>query len=114
MIIEATVIGYLSRELSVPVYGEVPPDPPERFVTVEKVGGARENYVWSATLAIQSWDRGSLLGAVTLSDQAKAAMFDMVGALGTIGGARLDSEYNWTNPETKYYRYQATFQVVHY
>lgn len=114
MSIETTTIGYLSQVMDVPVYGEVPPDPPEAFVLVEKTGGARANYIWSATLAVQSWHRGSLNSALELSGQVTQAMFDMVGDLSSIGGVRLNSEYNWTDPESKYYRYQAVFDVTHY
>ena len=34
--IEELIIQYLSGRLSVPVFGEIPPSPPQRFVVVEK------------------------------------------------------------------------------
>lgn len=119
MIVEATIIEYLTGALGKPVYAEVPPKPPAEFVLVEKTGGARSNYIWSATLAIQSWhaqnqNGGGLYDAAVLSDQVKAAMFAAPAELSSIGGVRLNSEYNWTDPESKYYRYQAVFDVVHY
>ena len=114
MTIEEAAVGWLNQILDVPVYAEVPAVMPERFVVLEKTGGARANYIWSATLAVQSWDRTSLLGAITLSDAVKEAMFDMAGGISMIGGVRLNSEYNWTDPESKYYRYQAVFDVTHY
>lgn len=113
MSIERTAVGYLTGLLEVPVYGEVPERMPERFVTVEKTGGARRNYIWTATLAIQSW-AGSMDDAMDLSGTVVEAMLDAPKVLSSVAAIRLNSEYNWTDPDTMKYRYQAVFDITHY
>jgi hypothetical protein len=56
--VEAAVIGFLSRELGgVPVYADVPAQRPGSFVTVERVGGQREDLtIDRCMVAVQCWD----------------------------------------------------------
>lgn len=111
--IERTIIGYLKNTLNLPAYAEVPEYPPRRFVLVEKTGGARPNYIWNATLAVQSYGE-SMEDTMELNEQVKAAMFAAPAELSSVSAVRLNSDYNWTDPDTKKYRYQAVFDVVHY
>lgn len=110
--IEKIVRDYLSDSLSVPVYMEVPANPPDSFVMVEKTGSSRANRINRATLAVQSW-ADSLLEACQLNEQVKRAMDDFL-ELDEISACRLNSDYNFTDPTTKHYRYQAVFDLVFY
>lgn len=110
--IEPTVIAYLSEQLAVPVSGAVPSNPPDSFVTVEKTGGRRVNWVDQATLAIQSW-APTIEAAAALNDQVKAAMTDVV-QLDSISACDLDADYNYTDTTRRHCRYQAVFDVVYF
>ena len=110
--IETIVLDYLSDVLSVPVSMEVPEDPPDQFVVIEKTGGGKENHIKSATLAIQSI-APSLYEAAVLNENVKIAM-DGIEALDSIGRSSLNSDYNFTDTASKRYRYQAVFDLIYY
>lgn len=109
--IETTVLDYLSGELAEPCYMEVPSNPQETFVVIEKTGSSRTDHVNAATLAIQSY-AGSLEQAAELNDRVKTAM-DNITTLADIGGVKLNSDYNFTNTQTKKYRYQAVYVLTY-
>lgn len=111
--IEKTILDYLASSLEVPVYMEVPKDPPERYVIIEKTGSSRSNYISSATIALQSICQRSLSGAALLNEQVKAVMDDVF-SLDDIASADLNSDYNFTDTQKKEYRYQAVYNLVHY
>lgn len=110
--IETIVLDYLSDVLSVPVSMEVPEDPPDQFVVIEKTGGGEENHIKSATLAIQSI-APSLYEAAVLNEDVKTAM-DGIEALDSIGRSSLNSDYNFTDTASKQCRYQAVFDLIYY
>ena len=110
--IETIVLDYLSEALSVPVSMEVPEDPPDQFVVIEKTGGGEENHIKSATLAIQSV-ADSLYQAAVLNEAVKAYM-DGISDLDSIGRSSLNSDYNFTDTASKRYRYQAVFDLIYY
>lgn len=110
--IEVTLLNYLSGALSVPVYMELPPEPPESCVVIEKVGSGADNHLYSANFAIQSYG-ATLYDAAVLNDQVKQAVFNAV-TLDEITAVSLNSDYNYTDTATKRYRYQAVFVITHY
>ena len=74
MNIEKLIINYLSAQLHVPVYGDVPNLGTEaEFVTVEKVGSSERDHVCKSSLAVQSWST-SRAKAAELNETAKSAM----------------------------------------
>lgn len=109
--IEKTVMDYLSAALSIPVYLEVPENPPTAFVLLEKTGSSRMDWISSATLAIQSWAM-TLLDAAKLNEQVKAAM-DRMPDTEDVGRAVLNSDYVYTDTATKRYRYQAVYDITY-
>ena len=109
--IEKIVLDYLNDALNVPVYMEMPEDKPDRFVLIEKTGSSRENYIDFATITIQSYAE-SLYYASALNEDVKQAMDDII-ALDTVSRAELNSDYNFTDTETKRYRYQAVYDLVY-
>lgn len=110
--IEKIVLDHLSTVLSVPVYLEIPENPPNNFVLVEKTGSSRANQVNRATLAVQSWAK-TMMTAAELNEQVKTAM-EGLDDLDSVSACRLNSDYNFTDTMTKYYRYQAVFDLVFY
>lgn len=115
--IEKIVLDYLAEELDpVPVYMQVPesnPNPgPGKFVVLEKTGSSLENHIFSAMLAIQSY-APTLYEAAVLNEAVKAAMLQMI-ELEEVARVDINSDYNFTDEETKQPRYQAVFDLVHY
>ena len=111
MMIETIVLDYLSSVLPEPCFLEVPERPPARFVVLEKTGSSRENYINTASFAVQSY-APSLFEAAELNERVKAAMDDLV-LLPDIFSAKLDSDYNFTDTATKQYRYQAVYNITY-
>ena len=79
---------------------------------IEKTGSGRNNLINSAVFAIQSYG-ATLYAAAALNEEVKAAMDNIV-TLGEVAGCNLNSDYNFTDPETKRYRYQEVFELSHY
>lgn len=107
--IEKTVLDYLSAKLIAPVYMETPEKIPSTYILVEKTGGGCENYIYRATLAIQSI-APTLYEAAELNEAAKSAMFCITDTE-NVSRCELNSDYNFTNSDTKQYRYQAVFDL---
>lgn len=115
--IEKIVLDYLAEELDpVPVYMQVPESNPNpgsaKFVVIEKTGSSLENHIFSAMLAIQSY-APTLYEAAVLNEAVKAAMLQMI-ELEEVARVDINSDYNFTDEETKQPRYQAVFDLVHY
>ncbi len=110
--IETIILNHLVAALDVPVLMEVPKNPPDTFVVLEKTGGGQRNRIHSALFAVQSY-APSLLQAAQLNEQVKAAM-DTLPALDAVCAARLNSDYNFTDTASKRYRYQAVYDITHY
>ena len=111
--IEVTILSFLLDQLSAPVSLEVPVNKPDEFVVFEKTGSGERNHIVSATIAIQSCSTKSLYRAANLNDQVKKAMKNIVG-LNQISRCKLNTDYNFTDRESKTYRYQAIFDLVYY
>lgn len=110
--IEPFLISILNNHLSVPVYAEEPEQPPMSYVLIERTGGTQTDNIDRATIAAQSYGP-TMLDAIALNERVKEA-FEAVRAADAIGGCRLESDYNFTDTETKRYRYQAVFSVTYY
>lgn len=82
------------------------------YALVEKTGGGRENHIRSATVAVQSYGE-TLFAAAVLNERVLAAM-DELCVLPEVSSCELNSDYNYTDPEKKEYRYQAVFDIVYY
>ena len=110
--IETIVRNYLDDALDVSVFLEVPLNPPETYVVIEKTGSSTENHIITAMLAIQSI-AGSMYEAAELNEYVKEAMENIV-ELVEIGRCDCNSDYNYTDTRLKNYRYQAVFDIVYY
>ena len=123
--IESTIITYLLNRTSAgtDVFAERPTEIPDMFIVVEKTGSTTNNRITTSTFAIQSisdsLQDGSMLQAITLNEEVKAALLgdqDDYGIveLDDIVSIELNSDYNFTDTETSEYRYQAIFAITHY
>ena len=110
--IELIVLNYLNSVLSVPAYMEEPEDPEGSFVVLEKTGSSRENHINTAVIAAQSYGE-SLYQAAILNRTVKQALEDLI-VLDSVASVQLNSDYNFTDPETKRYRYQCVYNIVYY
>ena len=110
--VETIILEYLGTALNVPAYMEVPENPPEEYVVIEKTSSRMTNQLKGATLALQSI-APSLYEAALLNETVKTAMNSAV-ALPAIARCHLETDYNFTNTATKQYRYQAIYDLVFY
>lgn len=112
MIIEKTILDYLSVELDCPVLMEKPSPMPKRFVHLEKTGSRRANRVTTSTFAMQSYDE-TLYKSAELNEEVKDAMENIV-SLDEVGSCKLNSDYAFNDISNKRYRYQCIFNITHY
>lgn len=118
--IEKSIYDYLSAyfaDENIPVYLVLPeslPNPSEagEFILIEKVGSSLENWLFDSTIAIQSYG-SDLFSAASLSQRVIRAMLEAV-SIEEVTSIDLNSEYEFTDTETKRPRYQAVFDVSHY
>ena len=112
-LIEAIVISHLASELETDnVFAERPADPPVQYYVIEKTSAGEKNHVSRATVAVQSISSDSMLEAAQMSKDAEKAMKRLI-SVANVSAVRLNSAYNFTNPETKEYRYQAVFDIYY-
>ena len=114
--IELTIKTYLSQRLAeagIEVGLELPPGKdPAKYVVIEKTGSSKTNRLPNATLAIQSYGP-TLYDAASLNESIKTIMEEAV-SLDDISKVSINSDYNFSDPDTKRYRYQAIFQIWYY
>ena len=109
--IAKTLLDYLDSVLDVPVVMEAPEQTSD-YVLIDQTGSSRTNHIITTTFAIQSYG-DTLYEAMVLNDAVKDAMVGFA-ELGNVTRVELETDYNFTNTETKQYRWQAVFQITHY
>lgn len=109
--IEKTIYDYLKSCMDVPVYMEKQDSMPETYLLIEKTGSSVSNYIYSATFAIQSYST-SMYKASELNETVKEKMDDLI-TLPNISKSSLNSDYNFTDTQTKKYRYQAVYDIYY-
>lgn len=110
--IEEIVLQHLAAALDVPVVMEIPENPPETFVFVEKTGGGAREFITSSTIAAQSY-APDLYQAAALNEKVKIAMMDLI-TLDAVTRVQLNSDYPFNDTARKRRRYQAVFDITHY
>lgn len=110
--IEKTILDYLNEHLTVPVYMEEPISKPASYVLIERTGSSESDLIESTTLALQSYG-ASLYDAAVLNMAVKARIKQAV-ELPTVSAVYINSDYNFTDTETKRYRYQCVAVVTHF
>lgn len=110
--IEITILNHLSDLLDVKVCMEVPEDPPDRYVVLKKADSRREDLLYRTMILARSYGP-TLLAAAELSHQVVNAMLTLP-ALPEVSGCHLTGDYNFTDTDSKQYRYQAVFDIYHF
>lgn len=75
-----------------------------------KTGGGRRNLIENAIIVIQSY-AGSKFRAAQINQEVKTAM-NGITALDNVSACNLNSDYDYTDTETKSYRYQAVYDIT--
>ena len=110
MLPEKLILDHLKANLTVPVFMEHQETDPEVFVIAERVGGSKSEHIQRASFALQSYGK-TMLQAALLNDEVKQAM-DLMIESPAVSAVELDSDYNYTDTQTKHYRYQAVYDLV--
>lgn len=110
--IEEIVSLYLDNSLGVSVYAERPDEPPGSYIIIEKTGGGVSDHIRRATLAIQSYG-ATMHQAAQLNERVIEAMNGLI-SLNSVTRSQLNSDYNFTDPQTKEYRYQCVYDITYY
>lgn len=106
-----TTIKTALEALSLPVFLEEPEEPPAAYIVLRKTGSALVNRIREATVAVQSYG-ASLYHAAALNERVVDLMLGLGPADGVFS-VELNSDYEYTNTETKQYRYQAVLEVYY-
>ena len=110
MNVEAWLISHLSDRLGVPAFAEVPEARPERFVTVERTGGASELFRDMPTVAVQCWS-DTRYGASEMARKARDACLDYANEPG-VSRVDVTGVYDFPDPDSEQPRYQLTVELV--
>lgn len=109
--IEIDLIEYLEEQLNISASLEVPENPPERYIVIEKTGNRMENFIEFPTVAIKSHAL-TMVDAAKLNEEVKAVMANAI-MLKRIHRAELNADYNFTDTTKKGYRYQAVYNFTY-
>ena len=115
--IEKTVLDYLIGQdldgIGRNIFLEVPVNPPARYIVLEKTASGAANKIRSAMIAVQSICSDSLYTAAQVNEAVIEAMEMLAEHSDQVYSCRLNSDYNFTDPDTKEYRYQAVFNIYY-
>jgi hypothetical protein len=107
-----TLLDYLTENLEGIYVGMEAPEQLTDYVLIDQTGSAKTNHITTTTVAIQSYG-ASLYEAMLLNERVKGVMDGFL-ALDVVTRVQLNTDYNFTNTETKQYRWQAVYQITHY
>lgn len=110
--IEIIIKNFLDTHLSVSSFLEKKGEMLSSYVLFEKTGSSKSNHLLSSTFAFQSY-APSMYEAAKLNEELKKVVEQLI-ELNEISDVSLNSDYNFTDTETKEYRYQAVFDINHY
>ena len=116
MIIEKEVRDYLINKniAAGHVYMEIPGDDSEgdEYVLIQKTGNGYENFLESPTITIQAISKTSRYNAAVLNEYVKGVMSLLRNHVTDVFRCRLNSDYDFTNTQTKEYRYQSVWELT--
>lgn len=105
------LLDYLSDTLSVGVYVEQPEQLTD-YVLLDQTGSARENFIVTTTIAVQSYG-SSLYNAMMLNEEVKEAMDGFIEE-DIVTRVELETDYNYSSTASKQHRWQAVYHITHY
>lgn len=107
--IEIIVRDHLSKNFIIPVHTERPVSPPKTYILIQRVGGKCRCGISKAMIAVHSI-APSMQKAAELNAKIQAAMKELGG---NVGAVDINATSNYTNTQTKEYRYQTLFQITY-
>ena len=93
-------------------YMEEPLDRPDTYLLVQKVNGGEGEHLQTARMVVQSY-AGTKAEAAALNMRVIARMMQII-TLPRITRIRRAGDYDYTDTQTKRYRYQALFEITYY
>ena len=109
--IEIIILKYLTEKMDVPVSMDKTDRDVKRYILVERTGSSRSNFINTATFVFQSYAE-SRYEAAKLNEEFKLNMDNII-ELPQISRSALNSDYDYTDTQTKEYRYQAVYNIVY-
>lgn len=111
--VEATIREYLANNLDkVPVYMEIPKNPPKKFILLQLADGGQTNHIDAVTFFVTIY-ADSLYAAAELKEAVKTLLFNSVIIPG-ITTSNLGSERAGTDSANHVYTYDLTFNFYYY
>ena len=108
--IEQIIIDYLNGQQTVPAHAEIPVNPPDEYIIIERVGGGEQNRIREASIVVQTIAQ-SMFRAAELAEAIREVMLGIV-ALPSVFHCSVNAgPYNFTNTDTNEYRYQTVYTV---
>ena len=112
--IEETVKIYLENHgASAPVWMEKPKNPPSEYFIVEKTGGALTEHIFHDTIVVQSYAASKYEAAKASERIVQLMVYGLINEP-DITRVELNGNYDYTDVQSKGYRYQAVFDITHY
>ncbi len=109
--LERTILSYLNKEMDVPAFMEEPEKKPNRYILIGKAGGTEKDHIGAETFIFQSYAE-TKYEASTLNDKLRAAMKHIIYST-DISRAELNQDYDFSDTDTKRYRYQAVYDFTY-
>lgn len=110
---EEKILNFL-KGMGFVCYMEEPVKKPSEYVLIEKTGSSDAgDGLYSSLYAFKSYST-SMNKASRLDDKVKAAVLGMPQNVPGVTDVTLNGDYNFTDTETKRYRYQAVFEITHF
>ena len=111
---EAKLIAYLSEKTGLPVSNTKEAGrTSEEYILVQRTNGSRVNKIDSRTYAIQSISSISKLRAAEIDETVVEAM-ELYENEPYISKCGLNSDYDFTDANTKEFRYQSVYDIVYF
>lgn len=111
MMIEKTLKDFLdtNENITVPVYLDIPRNPADSYLTVEKIGAGRTDKIEACTMSIDA-NAQSKYETVLLSEKVKKAMEEL-GESDLVFSVNMGGETDSTNTSQKLYCYTTIWNI---
>lgn len=109
----AALIPYLEGAVGCPAYARVPRERPDRFVTLQRTGGAAEVHglIDRPTMAVQSW-APTETEAYDLAAAVDAAMLRAPDHVRNLMSCERNTLHDFPDPDSRLPRYQGLYELV--
>ena len=105
--------NYLENKLNITVLLEKPNNPIDKYIVIDRTGSGETNHLPEATVAFQSY-ANTKYEAALLNESIKEAIKSSVDEMHEVRGITLNSDYPFTDTQSKQYRYQAVYDIRYY